>query len=146
MERTSYSLPRSRMSTRCEFTGCHVRHSLSLTRHQANSRNLTTAGQSRTEFLRRRQRCPSPPALLDHRGLPLLGRVEHGILGAAHLRSLQRSGDFQTEFPAQLVGDQVAGGLELPAAPVFVESEHVAEDCWFAVPLGSLEDFHGWGS
>ena len=40
-------------------------------------------------------------------------------------------------------GDKPAGSLELPAAPVFPEPEHVTEHRRFAVPLGTLQDLHG---
>ena len=47
--------------------------------------------------------------------------------------------DLQAQFPTQLMGQEAAGGFELPPAPIFVKPEHVADGFRFAVPLRTLQ-------
>ncbi len=50
----------------------------------------------------------SPPALLDHRGLPSLTGCEHIVFGAEHLGSLEAAVDLQADLPAQMMCPQLA--------------------------------------
>ncbi len=74
----------------------------------------------------------------------MLGNVEDFVLTAANLRSLQGSSNHQAQFPSEDVRHEMAGGLDLTAAPILVDAEQVTDKHRFAVPIGAQRDVqHG---
>ena len=81
--------------------------------------------------------------LPDHRCLPLLGRVQHFVVGAADLRTLKRPFHLQPKFPAESMRDDVARRLERPATAQLVDAKRVTDGDRFTVPVAALQDVGG---
>ena len=66
-----------------------------------------------------------PPALLDHRSLPLLARRQYLVLRSVHLRlhDVGLSADEEPHLPTEFLRLQHAAGF----APVFCHHELLAE-------------------